>query len=178
MQAQIAFPGHRHAQRPVGKHLDAYQFPLRTPQIFLHNLPVDFCNLLQCHLPRQNHNIRILRKKTKSLDIRHIALRADMHLYPHRTGIQYRRQIRSNYCRQASLLGTIYHLPHLFQLIVIYHSIHRQIGFHPMLRTYRHNLTQIPQCEIGRRTGTHIQSLHSEIHRIRTALQSRVQGLV
>ena len=59
---------------------------------------------------------------------------------------------------------------HLLQLGIIYNRVHREIGLHVTSTTTLHDIPQIVQREISRRTGAHIQSFHPKINRVRPCL--------
>ena len=107
-------------------------------------------HLIHIQLSCQHHNIRELGIELHRLVIGNITLRADMHFYPYRTGIQNRCNIRGNNRRHPSILGALDHLVHLLQLVIIYNRIHREISLHfPGVTTF-HDIPQIIQREISR----------------------------
>ncbi len=63
-------------------------------------------------------------------------------------------------------------------ILVINYGIDREVGFHPVLVADGGDVAQIVESEIHTRTRTHVQPLHTEIYRVSTGIDCRMQALV
>ena len=101
-----------------------------------------------------------------------------MHLHPDAVGVCYHRHIAGNDGRDARRLGCLHQLVHLFYLVIVDNRVHRQVSTHSVLLCYPGYAFQIFHREIGRRTRTHIQVPHTEIHGVGTRLYGGTEALV
>ena len=149
MQAHIALATDSHAQCSVAEHLDADRLAVRAGDILLTNLVGDALHLIHIELTRKHHHIGKLRIKSHSIGICHIHLSRNVHLLVDLTSVKDSRHIGRNDSRYTRLLSAINDIVQELHIIVIHHSIDRQITLHAMLITLLDNLIHVVHSEIS-----------------------------
>ena len=134
-------------------------------------------NLLQTQLTCQHNHIGPLRVELRSLDVRDVALRGDMHLHTHLAGIHNGGNIGRNDGINTLLQGAVNNRTHILHLGIVEDGIDRKVGFYARLVSRMHDGGQVVKCEVHRRAGTHIQNAHTEIYGIGTRRDGSVQRL-
>ena len=170
IQTKVTLAGHCHAQSSMTEHLDTNQFSARPAYMLLFYLTIDFCDLLQIKFTGKYHHIGKLCVKLQSLSIGDIQLRGKMHFLPYFATIGHHRNIGSNHRRDIGFFGCVHNGAHQHNIIIIDNRIDGEITFQPVLIAYLRYFFQIVDCKRACRTGTHIQTLDTEINRIRTRL--------
>ena len=74
VEAEVAFAGDGHAQRPMGKHLKSDEFPRRTGYVLVLNGFRNPFDLVQVQFPGKDHHIREARPEPQCLDVRDVEL--------------------------------------------------------------------------------------------------------
>ena len=176
--AQVALARNRHAQRPVGEHLDTHGTARRPRNAARLDLARDMPYLRQAQLPRQNHDIGPLRVELHRLGVRDVALRRYVHLQPRTPRAHDGRDVRRDNGIDTHLRRTRNDRRELLHLAVIDDRIDREVCPHAVFVRRLHDARHVVKAEIGRRPRPHVQRPHTEIYGIGTRVDGRLQRLV
>ncbi len=93
MEAEVAFSGDGHAQRPVAEHLYPHQLAARASDVVADYRLMDCLHLVEVELAGEHHHVGKLRVISQGLGVGDAELGGDMHLHPFRPGVEYRRHV-------------------------------------------------------------------------------------
>ena len=127
----------------MAEHLDAYQFALRSADMLLFYLAIDFCHLFHLQFSSQHHYIGKLSVELQGLYIRDVELCREVYLHAHLATVGHYGYITSDNCRNLCFDSSIYYLVHGLNVLTIDNGIYSEIGFYASLVTGGGNIAQV-----------------------------------
>ena len=161
----------------MAEHLDTYQFAVRTAYPLVDYGAVYGADLVEIEFACEHYDVGPLRVKSDGLYIGDVALRGDVHLNPLAAGNHYRGDVGGYDGRDAAFAHGTAYLAALLQLVVIDYGVDGKIGLDTRGIARGGDVAQVVEREIGRRTRTHVQTLHPEIYRVGTGIDCGMQRL-
>ena len=159
----------------MAEHFYPYEFTRRPFDLLFLYLFVDSSYLVKIQFASQHHHIGKLGIELQCLDVRDIQLGREMHLHTLLSAISHHSNVAGYDGRDVSLNSCINNLVHQGDVLTVNNSVHRQVTLHPMFLTGSGNLSQVVDGEVVGRVRTHVQLLHSEIHRCSPRFQRSSQ---
>ena len=169
-ETEVALATHRHAERPVGKHLDADRLPLGTTNILLLYRTVDQLHLVQRELAGKHHHVSVAGVEAERLDIGDIELSAEVDLHPLLVGVGHGGDVGGDDGRDAGGLCGVDDLVHPHHILGVDDGIDGEVALHPVVTEQGCHLGQVLEREALGGVGPHIEPLDAEVGGIGTTL--------
>ena len=131
-----------------------------------HNRFVDFLDLLQPELPREDDDVGELRVEAERLHVGDAELGGDMDLQADLAGIQDAGHVGGDDGVHAGFLRQVQHAAGLVEFLAVQGDIQGEIGFEPIGAADAHHLREVLRLEIVGGVGAHVQVADAEIDRI------------
>ena len=149
VKAEVAFAAHRHAQCAVAEHLNADRLAFGTGDVFGVYGVVDVAHLLKIQFAGEHDNVGELCVEAHSLRIGYVALRGYVNFDSMTAAAAYRRDVGSDYGRDARFGGGRNDGVDASEVVVVDNSVDCQVSAHAVFVASPYNFAQVVEGEVS-----------------------------